>query len=62
MSIDVCTIHFTSKEEGASATQFDTHDVGELLELFHGFLLENHMTLVSVDDVEFGEEEDAPSN
>lgn len=47
----VTTIYFTTTE-GPDATQFDTQDVGELLELFHGLLIESGLELVSVDGVE----------
>lgn len=53
--VKMATIHFTSVEEGASATQFDTQDCGDLMELFHGFLNENKLTLVRIDSVEFCE-------
>lgn len=51
--IPVTTIYFTTTE-GPDATQFDTHDVRELLGLFHGLLVESGLTLVSVDGVEQG--------
>lgn len=53
--INTTTIFFTTTE-GEDVTQFDTHDAAELLELFHMFLMENKMTLLHVDSVEFGEE------
>lgn len=46
----VTTIYFTTTE-GPDATQFDTQDVGELLELFHVLLVESGLKLVSVDGV-----------
>jgi len=44
-------ISFTTTE-GPDATQFDTTDTAELLELFHNLLVESDLTLVSVDGVE----------
>lgn len=47
----VTTIYFTTTE-GPDATQFDTQDVCELLELFHGLLVESNLKLISVDGVD----------
>ena len=48
---DVTKIWFTTTE-GSDFTSFDTHEPAELLELFHHLLVENKLTLLSVDDVE----------
>lgn len=49
--IKATTIYFTTNE-GEDATQFDTQDTAELLELFTQLLKENNLELVSVDGVE----------
>lgn len=53
--IKTTTIYFTTVD-GQDATQFDTQDIAELLALFHCFLEENSMKLVSVDDIEYDSE------
>ena len=55
--IGVTTIYFTSAD-GVDAVQFDTQDAAELLELFHVFLVESKITLVSVDGIEYSHEEE----
>lgn len=50
--VKATTIYFTTSD-GPDATQFDTQDVAELLELFTFFVNENKFVLKSVDDVEF---------
>lgn len=45
-------ISFTTTE-GEDCTEFDTQDTAELLELFHELLAENHLTLISVDGVDY---------
>lgn len=45
------TIYFTTTE-GPDATQFDTQDMAELMELFHMLLEENGLKLVSIDGIE----------
>lgn len=49
--IKATTIYFTTTE-GEDATQFDTQDTAELLELFTQLLKENNLELVSVDGIE----------
>ena len=49
--IKATTISFTSNE-GPDATQFDTQDQAEMLELFGQFLEENNLELVSIDSIE----------
>ena len=39
--------------DGQSATEFDTQDTAELLQLFHWFLDESGMELTSVDDINY---------
>ena len=53
--VKVTTIHFESVEEGASSTQFDTQDFGELMELFYTFLKESNLTLAAAPSIEYGE-------
>ena len=56
-TIKATTIYFTTKE-GEDATQFDTQDTAELLELFTQLLDENNLELVSVDGIEMCELEE----
>lgn len=56
----VTTIYFTTTE-GPDATQFDTQDIGELLELFHGLLVESGLELISVDGVDYDIDREALS-
>lgn len=53
--IKTTTISFTTNE-GPNATQFDTQDPEEVLELFVQLLKENNLELVSVDGVEESED------
>ena len=48
-----CTRIVFTTIDGQSATEFDTQDTAELLQLFHWFLDENGMELTSVDDIEY---------